>query len=237
VVATAIVARTLSRTVVNEGEEIGGELPRFGQELVFRDADHAVPASPESPIPPAVLAEGPLRAVGLEAVELADQFRFGPEAVDLEAVVVEGDPGVEARPGDPVGIEEGKEGFLEVAADAATGIVGLPFESDADDRRAFVAWVALEEGRERDRAIDPEVFHLPERALRRRGAFCCCEVEDGSGPRKWSGCRRGPFARRREAPRSGGGWTVASTSFAARSHASPPLPIPRSPKAPPQFGG
>jgi hypothetical protein len=45
----------------------------------------------------------------------------------------------------------------------------------------FVAWVAFEESRERDRAVDPEVFHLSEGALRRGGAFGRGEVEDGSG--------------------------------------------------------
>src|SRR6202012_646295 len=109
VVATAIVARTLSRTVVNQRDEVGRDLWRFVPDLVFSYPNHMKPTRSEPPIPPAVLAEGSPGAMGLEPVELTDQLRVGPEAVGLEAVVVDRDPGVQARAWDLMGIEEGKE--------------------------------------------------------------------------------------------------------------------------------
>ncbi len=130
----------------------------------------------------AVLAKRPLGAMGFEAVELADQTSrrargnrpgSGRRRRSIQAF--------RRGRGMRWASRKGRKSFLEIAADAAAGVVGQPLEADADDRRALVAWVALEERRERDRAVDPEVFHLPERALGRRLAFGRGEVEDGSG--------------------------------------------------------
>jgi hypothetical protein len=119
----------------------------------------------------------------MEIVELADEAGIGPEAIDLEAVVADGQPGFQARARDLVGIEEAEERFLEPAADAPTGVVLQPIETGFDDRRSSMPWIAIEERRDRDGPVDPEVFHLPERHLRRRVTFVCRQVQHGSSRR------------------------------------------------------
>lgn len=130
--------RTLSRTVVN-GEvlaKIGGEILGFARQLVFRDADDVEARRSESPVPLAVLAEGALRAVGPEAVELRDEAGGGPETVDLVTVITHGEPGVQAWPWNVMSIEEGEEQFLERAAEAAAGVVPDSLQGRAAQRRA-----------------------------------------------------------------------------------------------------
>jgi hypothetical protein len=117
----------------------------------------------------------------LEPVELADEARVGPKAIDLEAFLADGKPRVQAGSRDVVGIEEGKEELLEGAADAAAGVIFQAFEAPGDSRGTSMVRVAVEEHRNRDRAVDPEVFHLPEGALRGRLAFVDGEVEQGAG--------------------------------------------------------
>ena len=67
-----------------------------------------------------------------------------------------------------MGIEEGEEEFLERAAQAPAGGILQAFEASPHLRRPRVMRMALKERRDRDRAIDAEVFQLPERALGRR---------------------------------------------------------------------
>ncbi|HTR74212.1 MAG TPA: hypothetical protein VMH33_03005 [Solirubrobacterales bacterium] len=147
--------------------------------MVFRDANDVVAVSGEAAVALAVLAEGALGAVGSEAVELGDEAGVGPEAIDLVTVFLDGDPGIETRTRKTMGIEEREEQFLEGASNPSSGVLPQAFEADADGGRPSMVRVTIEEGRERDRPVDPEVFHLPERALRRRLALFGCEVEDG----------------------------------------------------------
>ena len=65
------------------------------------------------------------------------------------------------------------------------------------DRRASVPWIPLEQRGQRDLAVDPEVFHLPERRLRHRLSFVRGQIEDGPGRRS----HRDPIADRNLVPR------------------------------------
>ena len=115
--------------------------------MLFGDADDPESMHAETTITGAVFTKSPLRAVGFEAVELADQAGFGPEAIDLVAVLPDLEPGVEAGARDVVSVEERQEELLKRAADAAAWILAEAVEAGADDRRAPMAWVAIEEGR------------------------------------------------------------------------------------------
>ena len=91
---------------------------------------------------------------------------LGPKAVDLVTVVADREPGVQARARDVLGIEEGDEALLEVAADAAAGVVAEVIERFAARLGAAVVRMAGEERGNETGAVDPEVFQLPERATR-----------------------------------------------------------------------
>ena len=72
----------------HEGDaEIFGHLRWFLGQLVRGDAEDAVARRHELSIAFAIGAEGSLGAVGLEAVELADETGIGPKAIDLETLV------------------------------------------------------------------------------------------------------------------------------------------------------
>jgi hypothetical protein len=129
--------------------------------LVFGDADNSIAPCLESPVPPAVLAEGTLRAVGFEAVELGDQARVGPEAVDLIPLLANLEPSVEPRPRNPMRVEEGKKELLERAPNPPARIVAKAFETNPSDRSPSMQWIPPEKRRQRNGPVDPAVFHLP----------------------------------------------------------------------------
>ena len=112
------------------------------------DADDAVAGDAEAAVALAVLAEGSPGAVGLKPSSSPIEARLGPEAIDLEAVLADGEPGVEPWARDPVAVEEGEEAFLERAADPAAGVVLAGVRGSlATIARASVPWVAVEERR------------------------------------------------------------------------------------------
>jgi hypothetical protein len=168
-------------SALEKGSEVGRQVLWFGEQLPSHDPYHAIGRRQEASVAAAVLAHGSLRAVGLEVVQLTDEARFGPVAVDLEAVIPYREPMVQAWAWDAMGVEEREKEFLEGAADSTAGIVLQSLEASRHDGRAVVVRMASEERRQRDGSVDPEVFHLPERALGCRLAFVRGEVEDGSG--------------------------------------------------------
>jgi hypothetical protein len=91
----------------------------------------------------AVGLEGGAGAVGFPGVELDDQALGGPEAVDLVAVSLDFEPGIEVGAGQAMDIEEGEELLLEAFFDLARGFFE-PRESGADGAVAAVAWVSLQ---------------------------------------------------------------------------------------------
>jgi hypothetical protein len=165
--------------------------------LVFGDADDVEAMGAETAIALAVPAEGSLGAVGFEAVELADEARLGPEAIDLVTVFSDLEPSVEPRAWDAMGVEEGEKDFLERAPNPSAGVVAQAFETDADDRRPLVAWIPIEKDRQREGPVDPEVFDLPKRRLRTALAFLRREVQHRPSRRR----HRNPLDPRDLVPR------------------------------------
>jgi len=125
-----------STAIQNGHVELPARLLKLDENLVVIDF--------KAPVAPAVLAEAAFGAVGAEVVELTDQACIGPKAIDLEAVIADGEPSVQARARDVMGIEEGEELFLERAVDAAAGVIAQSIEASGDDRRASVPRIPLE---------------------------------------------------------------------------------------------
>jgi len=81
--------------------------------------------------------------MGGPAVELDDQALIRPEAVGLEAVGIQLNPGVEVGAGEIVAVEEGDEAVLERAAGSAGGLVQAP-ERGADGSVAAMPRVSVQ---------------------------------------------------------------------------------------------
>lgn len=132
----------------------------------------------------AVVAEGAAGAVGGEAVELDDDTLDGPEAVDFVALVAQVDLEVEAWTGQAMVVEERQEDVLEGTAGSPARVGGLFGEGGANGGSSAVAWVALEEGWDREPMAQLAEFEVAEGDLNGVDIGGRGEVEDGARGRR-----------------------------------------------------
>jgi hypothetical protein len=136
-------------------------------EVAPGDAEDSVAADLQVAVAGAVVLEGSGGVVGLAAVELGDQALLGPQGVDG----VGADRLVDLGSFDVVGVEEGEERDLELGLGAGAGEV-VAVQDRPQCRCPSALGVACEQGVEGERACEPAVLGLVDRALQSLGVSC-----------------------------------------------------------------